>query len=65
MPLSLRVSFRRNPSRDSLPLGQSVFDVVQGGVDQDTTIVPCSGLDPDGLVDQSALHKRLVGDGDS
>jgi len=47
----------------SLPLRKSVFDVIQGGVDQNTTIIPSSRLDPDRLVDQSTLDKRLVGDG--
>jgi hypothetical protein len=38
--------------------------VVQGSVDQNTTIIPSSGLDPNGLVDESTLDKRLVGDSD-
>jgi len=38
--------------------------MVQGSVNQNTTIIPSSGLDPDGLVDEGTLNKRLVGDSD-
>ena len=48
-----------------LPLRQRVFDVIQSRVDQDTTVVPCSRLDPDSLVDKTALSKHLVGNHDS
>jgi len=38
--------------------------MVQGSIDQNTTIIPSSRFDPDCLVDQSTLYKRLVGDSD-
>ncbi len=37
------------------PIGQSVFDVVQSGVNEDTAVVPSCGFDSDSLVNQSAL----------
>jgi len=49
----------------NIPLEQSIFDMIQGGVDEDTAVIPCSRLDADGLVDERALRKRLVGDGNS
>jgi hypothetical protein len=65
IPLSLEVSSELLRYRAwSLPLRKCVFDVVQGGVDQDTAVIPSSRLDPDGLVNQCTLDKRLVGDGD-
>jgi hypothetical protein len=39
--------------------------VVQGSVDQNTTIIPSSRFNPDGLVNESTLDKRLVSDSDS
>jgi len=39
--------------------------VVQGSVDQNTTIIPSSRFNPDRLVNESTLDKRFVGDGDS
>lgn len=38
--------------------------MVQGRVDQYSSIVPSSGLDPDCLVYKSALIEHLVGDHD-
>jgi len=38
--------------------------VVEGGVDEDTAIVPSGRLDPDRLVDRASLSESLVGDGD-
>jgi len=49
----------------NIPLEQSIFDVIQSGVDKNPAVVPCSRLDADGLVDERALRKGLVGDGDS
>lgn len=49
--------------RDS-PRRESVFDVVEGSVDEDTAVVPSSRFDPDGLVDGAGLGEGLVGDGD-
>jgi hypothetical protein len=45
-------------------LRQGVFDVVERGVDEDTTVVPCGGFDSDRLVNQRALTERLVRDRD-
>ena len=38
--------------------------MVQGSVDQNTTVIPSGRLNPDSLVDESTLDKRLVGDSD-
>jgi hypothetical protein len=46
------------------PLDQGIFDVVQGRVDQNAGVIPCSRLDPDSLVDERSLTQALVGDGD-
>jgi hypothetical protein len=46
------------------PVWQRVFDVVEGGVDENTTVVPRGRLDPDRLVDKGTLGERLVRNGD-
>ncbi len=38
--------------------------MVQSRVDEDTAVIPSSRFDPDRLVDQRALPKRLVRDRD-
>lgn len=45
----------RKDDKSDLPVWQSVLDVVQSGVDQDTAVIPCRRLDANGLVDQGAL----------
>lgn len=47
-----------------LPLRKRVFDVVQGRVDQDAGVIPRSRLDPDRLVNKTALGKHFVGNHD-
>lgn len=51
-------------SRNHSPLNQGIFDVVQGGVDQNTSVVPSSRLDPDSLVNKRSLAQALVGNSD-
>ena len=38
--------------------------MVQGGVDQNTSVVPSSRLDPDSLVNKRSLAQALVGNSD-
>lgn len=47
-----------------ITLRKSVLDVVQSGVYEHTAVVPSGRLDSNRLVDESALRKRLVGNGD-
>jgi hypothetical protein len=46
-------------------LEKSVFDVIEGGVDQHTTVIPCCRFDSDRLVNQGTLGEGLVRDGNS
>lgn len=39
--------------------------MVEGRVDEDATVVPCSGLDANGLVNQSTLDERFGSDENS
>ena len=57
IPLSLLISVVLITDEADLPLRQGVFDVVQGGVDKDPTIVPSGRLDPDSLMDEGTLAK--------
>jgi len=44
-------------------LREAVFDVVQGGIDKHTRIVPSTRFDADGLMDQTVSREVLVGNG--
>jgi hypothetical protein len=45
-------------------LGETVFDVIESGVNENTGIIPGAGLDADGLMNETMLREVLVGDGD-
>ena len=45
-------------------IGKSVLDVVESCVNEDAAVIPGSRLDTDSLMDQGAVAKSLVGDGD-
>ena len=49
---------------DYTPLGKAVFDVIEGGVDEDAGIVPSTRLDSNGFMDQARLREVPVGDRD-
>ena len=49
---------------DYTPLGKAVFDVIEGGVDEDAGIVPSTRLDANRLVDEGMLREVLVRDRD-
>ncbi len=48
----------------NLPISESVFDVVAGGVDKHATLVPCSTLHTDVLMDCTQVLQLTVADGD-
>jgi hypothetical protein len=45
-------------------LGETVFDVIESGVNENTGIIPSAGLDAYGLMNETMLGEVLVGDGD-
>ena len=47
---------------DYTPLSKAVFDVIEGGVNEDTGIIPSTRLDANRLVDEGMLREVLVRD---
>ena len=48
----------------SLPIGESIFDMIGSSVEEDPTLVPGSRLDANVLVDSAEVLKFTVADGD-
>jgi len=61
-PSHIEVASQANLS--NLPIGESVFDVVRGGVDEHPRLLPSSRLDPDVLVDGGQRLELTVADDD-
>lgn len=53
-----------NELQQHIPGGEGVFDVVGGGVDEDSTLVPGSTLHPDVLMNVAQTFQLAVADHD-
>ena len=46
-----------------IPLGKTIFHVVESRIDEDACVIPCSRFDSNGFMNQTALRKVFIGDG--
>ena len=66
MPLSLSARKHRPfYDRDRLPICQSILDVIQRRVNEDSTVIPSTTLDSNSLVNGASLTQSLVRQSDS